>query len=328
MRAGSIMAMAAAAAMPLAVDPPTIEEELAAIHAVARVHGDSLWPGFSAAPFGFLLVDGEREILLCHPTVPAGFASEGRDAATGCKRMVRPRSGLPDGLLAAMPLFGPPSTIVVGTPSATGLTPMRWRLTILHEHFHQWQTELPDYYARVAALDLSGGDETGMWMLDFPFPYDDRAAAQAFAEASQALARALAARGGQDFHEHVADYAARRQAFAAVAGERNWRYFEFQLWQEGVARWTEIAIGRSSNDKEMHAEAESREREVLEALAEPDLPRQQRLAAYPLGAGEAMLLEACEPTWRRRYADLLALGPLIEQAVRGCPNADSWEAST
>ena len=75
---------------------------------------------------------------------------------TGCDRLVRPRSNLPDNWLAAMPLFGPPSTIVIGTPEATGLALPRWRSTIFHEHFHQWQAALPDYYARVLALDLSG----------------------------------------------------------------------------------------------------------------------------------------------------------------------------
>lgn len=292
--------------------------ELAALRELARIQGEALWPGYGTAPFSFLLVHGEREVLLCHPSLPAGFTRDGADAATGCDRFVRPRSGLPDALLAAMPLFGPPSTIVMGTPETTGLSPPRWRSTILHEHFHQWQSHLPEYYGRVAALDLAGGDETGMWMLNYAFPYDRPEVGAAYAAAAGALLAAIEARGTDAFRARLADYAGRRRAFAAAAGERNWRYLDFQLWQEGVARWTEIALGRGSSDAAMRAEAEAREAEALAELRRPDLARQQRLVAYPMGAGEAMLLEACGPGWRARYPSLLAMGPLIEDAVREC----------
>lgn len=171
---------------------------------------------------------------------------------------------------------------------------------------------------RVAALDLAGGDTSGMWMLDFPFPYADAAVGEAYGGAARALAAALAARGQPQFGARVADYLARRRAFAAAAGARNWRYLEFQLWQEGVARWTELALGNASADAAMHADAAAREAAILRALNQPDLAGQQRLVAYPMGAGEALLLEACRAPWRARYPALLALGPLIEDAARSC----------
>lgn len=118
-------------------ESPPLAAELAAIRRVARTEGEALWPGYGTAPFGFLLIDGGRETLLCQSPVPAGFTADGRDPATGCDRLVRPRGNLPEGQLAAMPVFGPPSTIVMGTPAATQLSLPRWRATILHEHFHQ-----------------------------------------------------------------------------------------------------------------------------------------------------------------------------------------------
>jgi hypothetical protein len=290
----------------------TLGPEIARIRSVARTGGEAVWPGFGAAPFGFLLLEPGAETLLCHPSAPAGFTPASRDEATGCDRRVRPRGHMPGSWLAAMPLFGPPATIVMGTPAATGLTLPRWRSTILHEHFHQWQYALPDYYARVAALDLSGGDETGMWMLNFAFPYADPGVAAAHAAASRALAEAVAARGTPAFRERLNAYLARRRAFAGAAGERNWRYFEFQLWQEGVARWSEIAISRAWPDPAMRAEADTYEAEIRASLAAPDLARQQRVAVYAMGAGEAMLLEAARPGWRARYPAVLALGPLFD----------------
>ena len=313
----TILAVSIAAATTPA---PGLGADLAAIRREARSSGEAIWPGYGSAPFGFLLIDGNTETLLCQAPSP-GFTPAGRDEATGCERHVRPRSGLPEGLLAAMPVFGPPSTIVMGTPQATGLAPARWRLTILHEHFHQWQSSLPAYYERVAALDLAGGDETGMWMLNYPFPYDRPDLVSAYAAAAGALHEAIAARGTPRFLDRLGHYLERRRAFASAAGERHWRYMEFQLWQEGVARWTEIAIGRASADPALRAEAAAREGELIVELRRPDLAASGRTVAYPLGAGEAMLLEACGPAWRARYPQLLALGPLIEEAGRSCPAA-------
>lgn len=295
-----------------------LSPEIAAIRGLASGAGDALWPGYGDAPFGFLLLEPGGETLLCHTPVPAGFSPAGRNAATGCAQFTRPRGNFPADRLAAMPLFGPPSTIVMGTPEATGLSLPRWRATILHEHFHQWQNALPDYYARVAALDLAGGDETGMWMLNFAFPFDQGPVVAAQASASRALAEALGARGTRGFRARLHRYLQHRRAFETAAGTRNWRYFEFQLWQEGVARWTEIAIVRRSDDPAMRAEAEAREREVRAELRQPDLTRRQRISVYAIGAGEAMLLEACGPDWRARYPQLLALGPLLESARRRC----------
>jgi hypothetical protein len=310
-----------AAAPPASATPRALSAELEGMRALASAQGESLWSGYGRAPFSFLLVEEAQETLLCHPTDPQGFTPDGLDAATGCDRLIRPRSSLPASLLAAMPIFGPPSTIVVGTPAATGVSPDRWRASILHEHFHQWQDALPEFYPRVAALDLADGDETGMWMLNFPFPYEDAATAAAFAQASRALAAAVAARGSADFRPRLADYLVRRRALAATAGERNWRYLEFQLWKEGVARWTEIALAQASGHAAMRAEAERRQREVLADLESPDLAGRKRVVAYATGAGEAMLLEACGPAWRAAYPNVLALGPLLEQAAQACPGA-------
>ena len=314
-----ILAWLVQAALAVSPSPPEpLARELASAQAIARAEGERLWPGYGEAPFGMLLVRGDREILLCHPTVPAGFTAAGTDSATGCPAFTRPRSALPPNLLAALPIFGPPSSIVIGTPDATGLALPRWRATIWHEHFHQWQAELPDYYPRVQALDLAGTDRTGMWMLDFPFPYDRPDVVAAHAAAARALADVLAARDGGPLPALARRYLGLRRALAEAAGPRNWRYFEFQLWQEGVARWTEIAIGHASDDPTARGEAAARERDTLAALAEPDLAGRRRVALYPFGAGEAMLLEACGADWRGRYRQLLSLGALVEQAVRDC----------
>jgi hypothetical protein len=295
-----------------------IGPRLSEVGSFAKAEGVRIWPGYGAAPFGFLLISGKTEMLLCRDQAPSGFTPAGADPSTGCPRFTRARAGLSDKLLAAMPLFGPPSVIVMGTPETTGRTEANWVRTILHEHFHQWQNALPDYFPRTLALGLTGGDETGMWMLNYPFPYGRPDVVKAQAAASQALADALAARQTPDFYAKFDAYLARRRAFEAVSGQSNWRYIELQLWQEGVARWTEIALGKTYPDKAVAESAAKLEERTLAALRSPDLAGQKREFAYAYGAGEAMLMETCGPQWRSRYPSVLELGVLLNDARMTC----------
>ncbi len=289
-------------------------DALKAAQAVVRESGDGLWPGYAAAPFGFVLVEADREVLLCDDRMPEGFSAAQVAAGLDCPQAVGPTSWRQASLLAAMPVFGPPSVIVMGSPEATGLETADWQRTIFHEHFHQWQAEQPGYYARVAALDLADGDETGMWMLNFPFPYSEPKVVSAFAEASKALAAALDAKDDQ-LAEATRAYQAARAKLAASVSAKAWRYFEFQLWQEGVARWTEIALAGESGDAAMVSAADAARARIREELEAPDLATAERVAVYAFGAGEAMLLERIRPGWRACYNRQMALGPLLSE---GC----------
>ncbi|MBW3611651.1 MAG: hypothetical protein KY438_08980, partial [Actinobacteria bacterium] len=59
-------------------------------------------------------------------------------------------------------------------------------------------------------------------------------------------------------------------------------------------------------------------RRTLEQLRAPDLGQSKRVAFYALGAGEAMLLEACRTNWRDRYFETLAMGPLTARVADQC----------
>ena len=317
----ALLALAAAAASPTTADQAAIAKvgpHLAQARSFAEAEGEKVWPGYGSAPFGFLLITEDKEILLCREQVPDGFAPAGKDEATGCDVYTRDRSGMPNTLLAAMPMFGVPAVIVMGTPETTGRSEAEWVRTILHEHFHQWQNDLPDYYPRTLALDLTGGDQTGMWMLNYPFPYDRPDVVDAQAAASRALAGALDARGTADFYPKFDTYLQSRWALEAAAGAANWRYAELQLWQEGVARWTEIALGKAYPDAEVANGAAELEKRTLAALRSPDLAKHKREFAYAYGAGEAVLMEACGTGWRKRYSSVLELRTLLHGARLNC----------
>ena len=295
-----------------------IARDLAATQALARGAGERLWPDYGNAPFGMLLVTEDSETLFCQKKPPKDFTFAGRDAATGCERWTRARGKMPDNLLAAMPVFGPDSTIVMGTPEKTGFEREDWLRTILHEHFHQWQSSRPGYYARVDALDLKGGDASGMWMLNFPFPYADPKAVNAYMSVSIALADALEARGKRGFLPAFDRYLAARHAFADSVGPRNWRYLDFQLWQEGGARWTEYAISKAGGTAGARDAALAGEARTLKRLRSPDLTKQGRDLAYTFGTAEIMLADACGPRWRKAYPLAVQLGPIVEAARSRC----------
>lgn len=288
-----------------------------ALHALARTRefvakdGDTVWPGYAGAHFGIVLIEANREVLLCDNRVPQGFEATASEPVTGCTMALGPRSWRAPQMLAAMPVFGPPSVIVMGRPEGVGIGVAEWQVVLLHEHFHQWQSELPDYYDRVEALGLSGGDKTGMWMLEYPFPYKDAGVEETFIKTRDALLTAYAAIGTQEFESLTRSYLQERAAFARSVSENDWLYAEFQLWQEGIARWSEIVIGSLHPDEAVQASARARALYTLEELKTAKIADLERISFYAMGAVEGFVLDAYRPNWRKSYVMHLAIGPLF-----------------
>ncbi len=286
-----------AAANPL--PPRPIRDYIAAAADFARTSLPARWPGVTEVPFLLLLVGAEHEYLFYLDAPPEGFATIGVDEATGSPVHRRPRQFDP-AFLATFPAIDGIATIVIGYPEATSQSdPAHWSLTLLHEHFHQRQYGTAAYYSRTLALDLSGGDETGVWMLNYAFPYDQAAVSEAFALASRTLHRVL------DQGE-AGEYLAARARLRQLLTEPDWRYFAFQVWQEGVARFAEIDLGLTANRADWRSAAQAKRNGVREDLTSPDLAARQRVSFYSYGAAEALLLDSLSPQWRADYFE----GPL------------------
>jgi hypothetical protein len=208
------------------------------------------------------------------------------------------------------------STIVIGQAENTAKrTSTPWVITVLHEHFHQLQNSQPTYYADVEALSLSRGDQSGMWMLNFPFAYGTPEIKARFASLAGLLADALEAGPPPAFDAKVAAYLEARRKLPGLLSEDDYRYLSFQLWQEGMARYTEYRIAslaakehqpgqayRALPDYQPLADtADEIRRGIVHELRNLDLTRDQRGAFYPVGAGEGLLLDRMQPDWQRRY---------------------------
>lgn len=272
--------------------------------------GDSIWPRLGAPRFPIVLTASDVEYLFAYPRIPAGFKDIGPSYPLQTTMFTRPRQ-FQQGLLATFPAFGLPSVVVVGSPGATGKSSTAWVVTLLHERFHQLQYDDSTYQRAVNALDLSGGDQSGMWMLNFAFPYNDPVVAAGFAGQSRRLATLVEGSTPDERRAFWRDY----RAFVASLTERDRRYFGFQLWQEGVSRYVELraaeaASRRFTPSREMTALPDFRafaniaadtRRGIISELGNPDLPRRKRVSFYAFGAGLALLLDQEGADWKQRY---------------------------
>jgi hypothetical protein len=275
--------------------------------------GERLWAGITTTPFAIILVTDSVEFLVNHPTPSEDFTLLGRDSVLHSPLYYRKRV-FDKHLLATFPAVNGENTIVVGTPENTGRNSVGWIITLLHEHFHQYVYSSPGYYDEVAGLDLSRGDGTGMWMLNYPFPYTDSVVVHQYRIYARAVERAVSAGDSSEFRIARDAWASERRKFQQVLETGDYRYFSFQMWQEGVARYTEDKFlellqgyvpSKELRDlpdfSSFEAYREQFRAEQLGRIATWGLVDHRRECFYALGLGEGLILDRANRDWRRQY---------------------------
>ena len=243
----ALAAMASLAALPLRAQTPTRINDMDRVRIreafrLANALGDRIWPGWHDAPFALILVTPDYEFLVHHSSPSAEFTKIESDTLIGAPVYFRKRV-FSTGMQATFPAVNGVNTIVIGRAELTSdKTSTRWVLTVLHEHFHQFVYSSPGYYAGVMKLGLAHGDETGMWMLNHPFPYDSARAQEKFTAMTHALLDALAQTDQSALLKKVAVFNRANKEFRGSVPAEAEKYFAFQLWQEGVARYTEVIL--------------------------------------------------------------------------------------
>jgi len=291
--------------------PPVSKDDAIRIREFYRLAAetqDKIWPGWSSTPAPLLLVTPEVEYLTHHPATSKEF----NDVGEGF--YARPRQ-FDINLLATFPAFGPPSVIVVGEPANTdSKTSTPWLLTLMHEHFHQLQHGQPGYYDALQRLGLSGSDNSGMWMLNYPFPYEKEEVVKSFAALRDSLLATFGEADDKKFNVAAQQYVQQRKKFLAQLSENDRKYLNFQLWQEGIARYTQIKAAEAAagyqptaeysrlSDFESFASYAAKARpDTLNELKRVDLGKWKRTAVYSFGAAEGLLLDRMKPGWQSDY---------------------------
>lgn len=280
---------------------------------ISQQLGDKIWKGMSKVPFVVLLVADSNEFLVNHPYPSNDFKLSENDTILKTKIFYRTKQ-YPDWYLATFPAVNGVNCIVVGTPEKTNKNSTDWTITLLHEHFHQYQFTDKDYYASVDKLDLSGGDETGMWQLNYAFLYDNTEVVEQYNKIISALLNAVSNINKKSFNDNFKEYVRQRTKFKNILRPNDYRYFSFQIWQEGIARYTEYKFIKELdsytpslemtqlNDyvcfKELKEKFYSSE---LTALKNTRLDIDKRISFYPFGFAEGLLLDCQNPNWREEY---------------------------
>ena len=300
--------------------PPNDAVRISEFYRLAAQLQDVVWPGWSATPSPLLLVTKDTEFLTHHPSPPNGFQKIADDL------YARPRQ-FPTALLATFPAFGPPSVIVIGEPQNTeAKTSTPWLFVVMHEHFHQLQDGKPGFYQAANGLGLSHGDSTGMWMLNYPFPYDNPDLGKSFAHLRDLLLAALNEPDLAKFKPLARQYVVARKAFFAQLSPDDRKYLNFQLWKEGIARYVQIKSAEAAANyqptpeyaalpdfKSFENYAREARNDTLTELKKADIASWKRVVVYSFGASEGLLLDRLHPQWKQSYfQQLFTLDPYFE----------------
>lgn len=281
---------------------------------------DKIWPDWSSVPAPLLLITEHGEFLTHSEVVPGGF----KKVDDGY--LFRERQ-FPTNLMATFPAFGLPSVIIIGEPRTTeARTSTPWIMFAMHEHFHQLQYAQPHYYAQLQGLGLSRGEKTGTWIINFPFPYENEAVNAGFDHLRDLLLQALMEKDGQRFQHAAARYVRARKEFMNSLVPDDRKYLEFQIGQEGIARYTQLKVAEQGASYQPSPNfialpdhvpfsdiaAHARE-QTLNELRHVKLATAKRTAAFSFGASEGLLLDRLHPGWKAHYFEyMFALGPLFE----------------
>ncbi|MBL7127854.1 MAG: hypothetical protein ISS16_02595 [Ignavibacteria bacterium] len=289
---------------------------IAEVFNISEKYGNSIWQGLDTIPFVVLLVTNDNEFLIRHPNPTEDFKLLEYDSLLQSNIYVRDRQ-FSNNILATFPAVNGVNTVVVGQSENTNRSSTAWIITLIHEHFHQLQMSKPDYFPGVEELDLAGDDKSGMWMLNYPFPYDDEEISNPYQILTEMARNTLMANKEEDFNENLLAFLEEKEKFKNMLDDKDYRYFSFQLWQEGIARYTELLTAKllsksyePCNDFKMlpdYIDFDSYYKQCydknLRRLETQALNFDKRTCFYTLGAAEGLILDRVNPEWRDRYFD-------------------------
>jgi hypothetical protein len=247
-----------------------------------------LWPGFDPKRIPLAIYDGERTVLVRHPSPPDGFKQEGGLWVYAGQHPEMRANTSTD--------LGGVSTATLLLDPQRGRDARQWASVLVHETFHVFQRQRhPSWSGNEAEL--------------FTYPLDHAGRLAARRLESDAFRHALAAKDLKD----VVCWSGkalelRRQRYASlpagsVAYERGTEL------NEGLAAFIEnLALGDADGPD----------------LPADEYPAAEvRSRAYAIGAAQAALLDRLDPGWRKALEEGqgASLDELLAKALSGKPGS-------
>lgn len=316
----------------VATDPELGEEQLLLLQEalnVVREVGDDVWHGWSKASKTTLLIDQDREFLVNLPRQARPPRDFVRIRQEFLRRPVYTRPAtLPPTLRTAFPLDGVP-VAVVGAWRPDVESPNEWVVTLIEQWFHLLQLDRGEE-AKVRDLKLSAVPRPS-WQTDHRFPFDDPDVGNAMLLLGQSLydfwegARRLPREGQRDLLAGNAWAALQnlRTVITLKHGEDTYRFFQLEVWRDGVARYSSLLVAREVARAEVLAEYEHARgfNELAEhkgyartweenmasrfwLIRTSGLEGERDATSFDaIGHGIAELLDGVNPDWKDSYFD-------------------------
>lgn len=272
--------------------------------------GNAIWKDIDNTPLKILLITDSLEFLFNHNNPSKEFQLYKYDSLLKTKIYVRDRV-FPPFLRATFPAVNGQDCIVVGIPSNTNKTDEDWIIMLLHEHFHLYQGENNLYKKNIELLAKNLSNDSKNWMLEYKFPYDDKITNKLFKEITYTLNEAFLSIGNDDFQEKVKQYKIKLVEFKKVLSSNDFDYFTFQIWQEGVATYTEskyldILNQNSSYIKEMtelnfSLKNKNHLTKYRDFLLKSNLQKEKRNLFYSIGLLQGIVYDKSNPIWKSDY---------------------------
>jgi len=154
-----------------------------------------------------------------------------------------------------------------------------------------------------------------MWMLNFDFAYADENVQKAYQKYTSSIKDVLNnLENGLSYNNSLKSYKKARKKFKSTLSNDDYKYFSFQLWQEGIARYTEYkilellenykaskAVQELNDFIPFHKLKTTLKNRELKNLTTLKLNESKRVCFYSIGMAEGLLLDKINPDWRKHY---------------------------
>jgi len=290
-----------------------IENEVKLIHCTDYIlnnFGDSIWDNISKTPLRILLITDSLEYLFNHSKPSKDFKLFGYDSVLHANIYVRKRI-FPTYLLAAFPAVNGVDCIVVGNPKNVNKKDEDWIITLLHEHFHIYQGANLQYKKNIKLLGKKLKKGCTNWMLDYNFPYNEVSVINLFNKYSNLIYETYRTLDKDDFQKKINQYLLVETEIQNCLTLDDYDYFMFQIWQEGIARYTEfrylkvLDLNKKYFKDVYNLDFTSKDEKLvntyINSLLNNGLQKRKRHIFYSLGLLKGIINDKAYPEWKKEY---------------------------
>lgn len=281
---------------------------------IIKHYGDSIWENISNIPLRILLITDSLEYLINFNNPDKSFELYNCDSLLNTNIYVRQRK-FPPFLRATFPAVNGIDCIVVGDCKNTEKSDEDWIVMLLHEHFHLYQGANPEYNENVSLLAQKISNDSDNWMLDYDFPYNDALLNELFRDYSSSIYKTFINLNKNEFNLERERWLANQTKIQNHLKSNDYNYFQFQLWQEGTATYTEykylVCLNLNSRYFKENCNLEFclKYKDLLTAysttLQKNDLQKNTRNHFYALGLFTGIIKDKTIPEWKKNYFSVL-----------------------